>query len=169
MDLGSIMTRKVVTVEMDDSIRLINGIFAHVKFHHLLVVDKGRLVGVISDRDVLKAMSPFVHTLAEQARDAATLERKAHQIMSRNLVTGSSDMSIVEGVGLMLENRVSCLPIVSREGAIEGVVTWKDMLNAFVETDDVLCNVCRMRLKTRKKYGSASDEDNRENPGEEQS
>jgi acetoin utilization protein AcuB len=164
MDLGLIMTAKVVTIEMDDSIRLINGIFAHVKFHHLLVVEKGRLMGIISDRDVLKAVSPFVHTLAEQARDAATLDRKAHQIMSRNLVTGTSAMSIVEGVRLMMENRVSCLPIVSKEGGIEGVVTWKDMLKAFVETDQVLCNICRMRLKVRQKYGAENDGEEQENP-----
>jgi acetoin utilization protein AcuB len=158
MDLGSIMTSRVVTVEMDDSIRLINGLFAHAKFHHLLVVENNKMVGIISDRDVLKATSPFLHTLAEQSRDSATLERKAHQIMTRSLVTGTREMRIIDAVRLMLEKRVSCLPVLSQEGKIEGLVTWKDMLRAFVETDEVLCNICRMRLDVRQRYGESANE-----------
>ena len=153
MDLGSIMTKRVVTVEMDDSLRVINGIFTYAKFHHLLVVENGKLMGIISDRDVLKAMSPFLDTLAEQSRDSATLERKAHQIMTREPVTGTRAMDIAVAVRTMLQKRVSCLPVLSENGQIEGIVTWKDLLTAFVDTAEVLCPVCRLRLKVRQEYG----------------
>jgi acetoin utilization protein AcuB len=155
MNLGSIMTRRVVAVEMDDSLRVINGIFTHAKFHHLLVLENKKLMGVISDRDVLKAMSPFLDTLAERPRDAATLERRAHQIMTRELVTGTSEMDIAEAVQLMLQERVSCLPVLSENGQVEGVVTWKDLLTAFVDTAEVLCPVCRLRVDVRQRYGKA--------------
>ena len=72
------MTKKVVTVEMDDSLRLVKEIFDNVSFHHLLVVDGGKLYGVISDRDLLKNLSPNIGTVAETSRDLAALNKKAH-------------------------------------------------------------------------------------------
>lgn len=60
MSVASIMTRKVVTVEMDDTLLTIRMIFQHVKFHHLVVVGNRKPVGVISDRDVLKAVFSFI-------------------------------------------------------------------------------------------------------------
>jgi len=89
MKVFSIMTNRVATVEMDDSLRIIHGIFCYAKFHHLLVVDNHKLVGVISDRDLLKANSPFLGTPAERPQDTARLSRKAHQIMTRDPVTVS--------------------------------------------------------------------------------
>jgi acetoin utilization protein AcuB len=155
MDLDAIMTRRVVTVEMDDSLRVINSIFTQAKFHHLLVVENRRLMGIISDRDVLKAMSPFIDTLAEQIRDTATLDRRAHQIMSRELVSASKETDIAEAVQLMLRERVSCLPVLSDDGRVEGIVTWKDLLTAYVDTADVLCPACRLRVDVRQRDNKA--------------
>ena len=56
--VGEIMSSKVVTVEMDDSLEVIRDIFRKVKFHHLIVVDGKKIVGIITDRDLLKAISP---------------------------------------------------------------------------------------------------------------
>ncbi len=57
MNVASIMTRNVVTVEMDYSIQIIRDIFKNFEFHHLLVLENQKLVGVISDRDYLSAIS----------------------------------------------------------------------------------------------------------------
>ena len=64
MEVDSIMTRRVVSVEMDDRLDVVKKIFDTLKFHHLLVVDdRGKLKGVVSDRDLLKALSPYVGRL----------------------------------------------------------------------------------------------------------
>jgi len=47
-------------------------IFDAVKFHHLLVVEEGELQGVVSDRDWLRAMSPFIGSVVETQRDVGT-------------------------------------------------------------------------------------------------
>ena len=132
MTVGSIMSGKVVTVGMDDSLETVRALFEQVRFHHLLVVgEKWRLLGVISDRDLLKAVSPFVDTLSETTRDRATLEKRVHQIMSRKPITVSRETSIADAAALLLEEGVSCLPVTSPEGEVEGIVTWKDLLTAF--------------------------------------
>lgn len=128
MNLDTIMTRRVVTVGMDDTLADLWDIFHNVKFHHLLVVEEGELRGVISDRDLLKSTSPFLNTLAEQKRDLALLRKKAHQIMSRRPITITQEASWEDAVHLMLQANISCLPVVSPDGTIEGIITWRDLL-----------------------------------------
>lgn len=90
------------------------------------------LFGIISDRDLLKAVSPNIGTLSETDRDRATLNKRAHQIMSRNLITVTADTTVEVGARLLLEHRVSCLPVVAADGALEGIVTWRDLLRAYL-------------------------------------
>jgi len=132
MKIASIMTNRVATVEMDDTLRAINNIFCQAKFHHLLVIENGKLVGVISDRDLLKASSPFLDTPAERPCDVARLSRKAHQIMTREPITINADTTVAEAVSILMKKNVSCLPVVSPQGKIEGIVTWKDLLKAYM-------------------------------------
>lgn len=128
MKVDEIMTRKVVTVELDEKLEAIREIFAHFGFHHLLVVEKQVLVGVISDRDLLRALSPFLNTISEEKRDREILKKKAHQIMSRKLISIDKDTSIEVAAKKLLENNISCLPVISPKGEVEGIVTWKDIL-----------------------------------------
>ncbi len=137
MKISSIMTRRVVTVEMDDSLQIISEIFENVKFHHILVVEKQKLVGVISDRDFIRALSPFLDTPAEEDRDTITLDKKAHQIMSRKLITVDAQTSIEEASNLLLENNISCLPVISPQGSVEGIVSWKDILKFYLKNETV--------------------------------
>ena len=133
MIVASIMTRKVVTVEMDDPLWTIREIFENVKFHHILVVDDRKLVGVISDRDFLNAISPFLDTLSENICDS----RKAHKIMSRKLITVDAQTSIGKASDLLLENNISCLPVISHQGSVEGIVSWKDILKFYSKNETV--------------------------------
>ncbi len=136
MKLSSIITEEVVTVDMDASLRTICGIFDKRKFHHLLVVEEDKLCGVISDRDLLKASSPFLNTPSEQNRDIATLKKRAHQIMSRKPITITKEASAEDAVRLMFKENISCLPVMSSDGQIEGIVTRKDLLHAYSQQVD---------------------------------
>ncbi len=69
MVMRDIMTARVVTVEMDDRLEVVKEIFDTMNFHHLLVVDEHKkLSGVVSDRDLLRALSPYVGSAAETER-----------------------------------------------------------------------------------------------------
>ncbi|HEC13452.1 MAG TPA: CBS domain-containing protein [Acidiferrobacteraceae bacterium] len=132
MLLEEIMTQPVVTVTMDDSLRLIREIFSKMKFHHLLVIEHDKLVGVISDRDLLKQISPSLDTSAATLQDMAVLDRPVHQIMSRNLVTLTKDASIKTAIQTFLNKEVSCIPIVDSENRVEGIVSWKDVFRSLL-------------------------------------
>ncbi len=123
-----IMTRNVITVDMDATLRTIRDIFEQHHFHHMLVVDEGKLVGVISDRDLLEHLSPFVGRFGERRQDAASLQRKAHQVMSRHVVSVDDEASIIEAGKVMLDENISCLPIIGSHGGPIGLITWRDLL-----------------------------------------
>src|SRR5271165_6263218 len=131
MDVRSIMTARVVTVEMDDRLDVVKQIFDTLKFHHLLVVDDHKkLIGVVSDRDLLKALSPYVGGAAETARDSATLNKRVHQIMSRNPLTLQPQAQVADAVQLFLNQRISCIPIVDLEFKPVGILSWRDVLKS---------------------------------------
>ena len=127
--LRDIMVTRVASVQLDDNLRTIRDVFDQARFHHLMVLDNHVLKGVISDRDLLKNVSPFVETGAEDTRALSTLDRRAHQIMSREPITASPEMTIHEAARLLVQRDISCLPIVDDSGLV-GVVTWKDLLRA---------------------------------------
>ncbi len=133
--VGAIMTSRVVTIEMDDSLQVIQDVFRKVKFHHLVVVDEGKVVGIISDRDLFKAVSPFVNTLSETERDRATLEKRAHQIMVHHPSTVLKSCTIEKAVKMMMEQGVSCLPVTNHDGMVEGILTWRDLIKVFLQQE----------------------------------
>jgi len=130
----NIMSRRVVTVDMDDTLMDIREIFEHVRFHHVLVLDNNRLAGVISDRDLLKAVSPYASTLAERPRDAATLRKRAHQIMSRKPISIAVDGSVLEAIRSFIDHKISCLPVLNKDGTVAGILTWHDVFKTIVST-----------------------------------
>jgi acetoin utilization protein AcuB len=110
MRMSELMTARIVSVEMDDKLDVVKEIFDRMHFHHLLVVDAAKkLTGVVSDRDLLRALSPHVGSAAETARDLATLNKRVHQIMTRHPFTLGCGATISEGVSLMLEHGISCI------------------------------------------------------------
>ena len=123
MTVASIMTCKVVTAKINDSLSTICEIFENAKFHHIFVVDNRNLIGVISDRNLP----------AEKERDAATMNKKAYEIMSKVAVTVDAKTSIEKASNLLLENNISCIPVVSPEGVIEGIVSWREIMKFYLK------------------------------------
>jgi len=130
MKLKQMLTHKLVTVAMDDTLATVKSIFDKHKFHHVLVVEKGLLVGVISDRDLLRSISPNVNTVAAKARDQATLGRRAHQIMTRELITLHEDAHLKEAVEVFDNHKISCIPILDDNDKPTGILSWRDIIRA---------------------------------------
>lgn len=124
------MSTVIVTVEMDDSLGKVKEIFDNAKFHHLLVTDSDKLVGVVSDRDLLKSISPSIGTAAETTRDIATLNKRVHQIMSRNPITVNKNTEIDDAINVFNNNSISCLPVINDQNYLVGIISWRDILKA---------------------------------------
>lgn len=133
MKVGTIMTKRIVTISMDDSLRVAREIFNRTKFHHLLVIEDDHLFGVLSDRDLLKAISPNIGTISATEKDESTLNKRVHQVMTRELITLHEDSHIADAVGVFNEYAVSCIPIVDEQNRPVGILSWRDVLKSCVE------------------------------------
>ncbi|MBQ0795931.1 CBS domain-containing protein [Zhongshania sp.] len=128
MKIKDIMIKKVVTVELDDSLRVVKELFEKTNFHHLAVVHDGKLYGIISDRDLLKSISPNIGTMAATSKDMATLNKKVHQVMTRQPITSDEESSVRDAIHIFNTNKISCIPIVGDSGYLVGMVSWRDIL-----------------------------------------
>ncbi|WP_127558039.1 CBS domain-containing protein [Saccharospirillum alexandrii] len=128
MSVKKIMNPNPVVVGMEDTVARMRELFEEHRFHHLLVTERGILKGIVSDRDILKALSPYVGTPSEQTRDTSTLFRRAHQVMTRDPITISPEASLADAVSLFNRNKISCLPVVSQGNQPLGMVSWRDIL-----------------------------------------
>lgn len=132
MVVADIMSKQVHTVSPDENLAELREIFSGVRYRHLLVEDDGKLVGVISDRDVLAHLSPFLGTSEERDSDRSQLNLKVRDIMSTRLITVDTETLIDCASILMLENPISCLPVVKPDMSIVGILSWKDILQFHV-------------------------------------
>lgn len=130
MNVEKIMSKRIVTVEMDDSLKTVKEIFDNVHFHHLLVVESGKLFGVISDRDLLKALSPNIGTIIETAKDTITLNKRVHQIMTSKPVTLTPNAGVYDAIEIFNNHKISCIPVVDDKNKPVGIISWRDILKA---------------------------------------
>jgi len=126
--VDDIMIREMVEVSMDTTLSTIRDRFQSTRFHHALVVEEDRAVGVISDRDLLKAVSPFIGKMAERPADVATLNRNAHQIMTRKIISVAPGASAAAAARIMNSADISCIPVLTQDGHCLGVVTWRTLI-----------------------------------------
>ena len=127
------MTSHVITISMDATIGDVQQVFEATAFHHMVVTENGEAVGVLSDRDLLQNLSPFIGKMSEQTRDIARLQRKVHQVMSRHLRTVTPDTTLAEAGDLMIRERIGCLPVIGDGGRVEGILTIRDLARVTVD------------------------------------
>jgi len=113
-----VMTRKVLTIGPETSCDEARRLMEQHRIRHLPVVAEGRLVGMVSDRDVRSAAAQTRGTLAEK-------------IMTGDPVTITPETRVEHAARLMLDGRFGSLPVTDGQTLI-GIVTYTDLLRAFV-------------------------------------
>ncbi|MBC8555745.1 MAG: CBS domain-containing protein [Candidatus Brocadiales bacterium] len=130
MNVEKIMSKRLVTIKMDDSLKDVKEIFDNINIHHLLVVESDKLFGVVSDRDMLKALSPNIGTLSETNRDTISLNKRVHQIMTSGPVTLTLDADISDAIEIFNNYDFSCIPVVDDKNKPVGIISWRDIIKA---------------------------------------
>jgi len=131
--IDQVMTRDPVTVAPNDAIGVALKRMLDRGCRRLPVVDQGKLVGIVSDRDLRRATnSPFV--LRERWYDDFLLEHiLVRACMTPNPITVTPRTSILEAAKLMRDHKIGGLPVSDGEKLV-GIVTETDLLNYFIRT-----------------------------------
>jgi acetoin utilization protein AcuB len=128
MPIQSIMTANPVTIRPDANLAEARELLKRYGIHHLLVVSDQRVMGLLTEGDILLNVSPYADTPAETARDKFTLHKKVHQVMHRRPPTVTPDAPVAAAASIILEHDVSCVPVVNDQEELVGIVSWKDLL-----------------------------------------
>ena len=121
-EVADVMTGKVVTLSPHHSFNDVANLMNDRYFRHCVVVDQGGMVvGVISDRDILRAL----------ARNPNSRSKSLDQIMTKQPITVKRNTAIIDAVGKMLAKRINCLPVIDDEGGVCGIVTSTDLLKSY--------------------------------------
>lgn len=128
------MTRNPVTCAPDMSIQDAGNLMKKEHVHRLPVLDKnGKLIGVISEKDILKAAPSPASTLSAFESNYLLSKLTVKKIMSRNPVTISKDTPVEDAAMLMIDQDLSCLPVLE-EGKLVGIVSKSDLFKMLVES-----------------------------------
>ncbi len=127
-----IMTIEVTTLQRNDSLQLVKDIMTLGRVRHFPVMDDGKVVGVVSQRDLYKASLGSVMKYGEKAQRAFLEGIVVKEVMSDPPITIAPHASVQEAARLMMEKKVGCLPVL--EGSqLVGIVTETDMLKLVAE------------------------------------
>ena len=131
MKIADLMTREVESVAPEQTLGDVVALMRRRKIRHIPVVDGSKLVGIITDRDVKRALpSVFSDDQAEFERVLTTT--LVEQVMTRDPYTVRPTASVKDVLKEMIDRKFGAVPVVS-DGALVGIVTDIDFLRAFYE------------------------------------
>jgi len=131
------MNPNVITVDADDSMLDATKILKEHNIRHLPVLEKGKLVGVITDRD-LKRASPSDATALEAHELLYLIANiKVREIMTRNPITVPYNFTIEEAAETLLQAKISGMPVVDKDGDVIGTITQTDLFKVLISLTGV--------------------------------
>ncbi|HAA02391.1 MAG TPA: CBS domain-containing protein [Syntrophobacteraceae bacterium] len=167
MFIDKSMTRNVVSIGPDASILEARELLNRHHIHQLPVVDReNTVVGIVTDRDILRAMPSGLLNEAEAQREQERLAQLSiEDIMSREVITVSPMHTLEDALLLMERTPVGAFPVVDQRGKLQGIISIRDLMRAFInvlglhEPGTLLCILAEDKLGTMKRIVDAISEE----------
>jgi CBS domain-containing protein len=122
-----IMMGSPVTLKSDDTLDLANDVISLGRIRHIPIVESGKLVGLLSERDLMGAAASQIFGLKQRTKSALLKGTLIKEVMKKRVITVEPDTAIRDAAHLMADKKIGCLPVVS-EGTLVGLVTTTDFL-----------------------------------------
>jgi acetoin utilization protein AcuB len=128
MDVSDLMTREVLTVSPTDTVRDAITRLEDQHIRHLPVVDDGRLVGIVTDRDLREYRMPLSEALANPDDAQARLDIPVAEVMRGEPITVEPGETVRTAIDLMLTYDIGAVPVVaSEDGRLLGILSYVDL------------------------------------------
>lgn len=122
-----IMMGSPVTLKPDETLDLANDVISLGRIRHIPIMEDGRLVGLLSERDMMGAATTTIFGLKRKSKSALLKSVLIKDVMKKKVVTVKPDTPIKDAAHLMKEKKIGCVPVVN-EGSLVGLVTTTDIL-----------------------------------------
>jgi len=147
------MSKDPITINDDTSMMKAIHLMKQNRFRRLPVLHEGRLVGIVSDRDLKEASPSKATTLDVHELYYLLAELHVKDIMTRDPVTTSPESTVEHAAQLMLENTISGLPVVDEAGQVVGILTQSDVFRAFMHITGILQGGVQFALRLKDRPG----------------
>jgi acetoin utilization protein AcuB len=128
------MSSPAVTITPDRSLQDALKLMHERQFRRLPVVDdRGKLIGIVSERDLLYASSPPAGLLGGKTLDDLLPELRVKEIMTEEVISAAPHAFVEEAARLMADNKIGGLPVVDEDNQVVGVITETDVFRAFID------------------------------------
>lgn len=132
------MTKDPVTITEDTSMMKAIHLMKQHRFRRLPILHEGKLVGIVSDRDLKEASPSKATTLDVHELYYLLSDLQVKDIMTRNPITVTPEDTVEHAAQLMLEHTISGLPVVDGQGELVGIITQSDIFRAFMHITGAL-------------------------------
>jgi CBS domain-containing protein len=123
ISVKEIMSRNVITVQEFDRLSKIEDLWKSNPIHHLVVLNAGKVVGIVSKIDMLKVYDCAATEMGNQTLSGSTVE----QVMTRNPLTVEPEDTIGLVADIMLANKFHSIPVIA-DGELAGIITSHDLI-----------------------------------------
>jgi acetoin utilization protein AcuB len=130
-----VMSSPVTTIPQDASLLMAALAMRRDSIRHLPVVEGVRLVGVITERDILRASPSLLGKVSQDEYNTMFETIQVYRAMNKEPLTVTSETPLREAVGLMIEHKLGCLPVVDGD-CLNGILTRSDLLKVLARCMD---------------------------------
>ncbi len=147
------MAKDPITMSEDTSMIKAIHIMKERRFRRIPVVAEGKLVGMVTDRDLKEASPSRATTLDVHELYYLLAELPVQEIMSRNPISVFQDDTVEHAAQIMLEHTISGLPVVDGEDRVVGIITQSDVFRAFMHITGILQGGVQFALRLEDRPG----------------
>ena len=151
------MSSDVISVEEEASMMKASVLMKENNIRRLPVIRKGKLVGLVTDTDFKEASPSKATTLDIYEISYLLSELKVKELMSKDVIYVKPDETIEFAAVLMLENKISGLPVINDQQKLIGVITETDIFKALIHITGVYSGDTQFALCLRDKPGSVHE------------
>jgi acetoin utilization protein AcuB len=128
MLVEDVMSRSLVTIAPEETLRAAVDLLLKNRIRHLPVVNGSALVGIVTDRDVKRATPSVLSGIDRDEYERVLAETKVAQLMTRDPVTVTPKTKLKAAVEIFIKRRVGALPVVD-EGCLVGILSDTDIVH----------------------------------------
>ncbi len=150
------MNTNLVTITKEERMTAAKKILKEKNIRHLPVVEGKKLIGLVTNMDIRKAEASPATSLEIRELHYLLDKISVGEIMTRNVITISPDISVEEAATLLHDNKIGCLPVVE-DGALVGMLTEDDVMEILIDVMGMKEKGSRMEILVDDKAGALAD------------
>jgi len=155
MFVGDRMSRPVITITQDTPIIDAIAMFKKEHIRRAPVMNKGKLVGIVTETDLLNASPSDVSTLSIWEMNYLLSKITVKRVMTKKVITVDVDTPIEEAARIMADNKIGGMPVMNNK-RVAGVITETDLFKAFLELMGARQKATRVTASVTDKKGVLS-------------